>query len=187
MIEQLSKKCFDAIVGIAKQQDAPNKKHMGLLQRSIIVLGAICEQTISIHDTIMKKSCKDKEIEHSDVLSHIGSQDAAQSQPIDAAAHVLLEERVAKVNILSVNTITKSCFEAICGSTYTAIRFLLSSIIPPDESVHKRAAQALCSVFVGCSRLMILAQSEVSLKHAFYSFRCRLIQKQIEYFATLVV
>ena len=143
MLESLSRKCFEAVYNIAKKHEQPNGRQLGLLQRSIIVLGAICEQAGVVYSVSVA------------VANHAG--EVAMGAP----SYLHHEESVARVNIEDVYTVTNSCFQAICGSTYTAIKYILSPVLPPDEAVRKRAAQALCSVFVGCPRLMILAQADV--------------------------
>lgn len=166
LLEKLSKKCFTAVFVIAQQGQIPTNHQLGLLQRSIIVLGALCEQVNSIQEVAaINNSLRKKivEIESSNLLSRIDSKrdDILHASIIDTTAYVYLEERVAKMDIRQVYSVVESNFDAICGTTFAAIRFLLSPHIPSNDALRKRAAQALCSVFVGCSRLIIVAQTEV--------------------------
>ena len=163
MMESLARKCFQAVASIARKRENPNPRQLGLLQRSIIVLGAICEQASVIHGVAM--SVAQSSPSNSSICNSQNWGDGAVI--MDSSAYLDMEETVARGSIESVHTVVKSCFQVICGSTYTAIKYLLSPSLITDEAVKKRAAQALCSVFVGCPRLMILAQADVSFRYAF--------------------
>jgi hypothetical protein len=165
MMENIARKCFDAIYNIARKHENPTPRQMGLIQRSIIVLGAICEQAGVIYRVSVAVPPKASD------GPDVGKADASTTAraALDEPSYLHLEETVAVVDIENLYTVIESCFQAICGSTYTAIKYLMSPSLPPDEAVRKRAAQALCSVFVGCPRLMLIAQADVRI--LFYCFK----------------
>lgn len=139
-LESLAKKCLEAVCTMARQRGAPTPRQMGLLQRSVIVLGAVCEQT----DNILAASTGEG------------------ADPQDNERIAVLAERLARADIATYTISAVSVIlPTLCGATYAAVRLLLSTRMPADELLRKRAAQALCSVFVGCPPLIILAQEEV--------------------------
>jgi hypothetical protein len=73
------------------------------------------------------------------------------------------EEAVATADILAASEehVSSAVFEALCGHTYAAIRYLLTRLPSQDEALSRRCTQALCSVFIGCPRLMVVAHNEV--------------------------
>jgi hypothetical protein len=136
----LAQKCFDSIFALARSFPlndafAPginkfdlSSSQISRIQRSIVVLGSICEQSnkcIYLQDT-----------------SPEGSQDHIISK-------MCLSEKKGDLNSLREN--------ALNGCCYVCVKFCLSLDI---EAIQARAAQALCSVFVGRPNLIISAESD---------------------------
>jgi hypothetical protein len=74
------------------------------------------------------------------------------------------EETVAKLDIMKINEAVTACAEALCGCTYSTLRFLLNNpYFAYEDIIYRRSVRALCSLFCGCPRLMILAQTEARI------------------------
>lgn len=134
----LATKCFESIFTIAQSFPvnyvfAPGINHFELssaqisrIQRSIVVMGAICEQT---------NKCV--------FLRNTTSDGSASDQTI------------AKMTLS--DDLNSLCENALNGSCYVCVKFCLSLNV---EAIQARAAQALCSVFVGQPNLIISAESD---------------------------
>jgi hypothetical protein len=146
---QLADTCFRGIRSIATaipDNSMLSAGHLGNLQRCLIVFGYVCE---------CAKLCAGA------METFVGSFN--QSSPelknlTNAARSVYLSTQVnntiAKRDISAVELLHPS---ALQGSCYAAAIYALTV---PHAVVQIRGAQALCGVFAGCPRLMLLAQQE---------------------------
>lgn len=136
---QLAQKCFNSISWVATNFSvidisAPginhielNSTHIARIQRSIVVLGAICEQTNKC--TYLRETVSS---ETSRICRSI----------LSGSSNNLLKS-------ISENALNSSC--------YVCVKFCLSL---DHENIQARAAQGLCSVFVGCPNLILEAEKD---------------------------
>jgi hypothetical protein len=136
----LAKKCFDSISDIARSMDIHEVFGPGInrfevsasqfarIQRSIIVLGYICEQT---------NKC---------MFLRVTTPTAPNDEII---SRKWLHQTTSSLGSL--------CESALNGSCYVCVKFCLSL---SSEVIQTRAAQALCSVFVGQPNLILAAEKD---------------------------
>ena len=119
----------------------------------MVILSAICEQTNVINAVSIRKQYESECAQSFDDYIRI-----------QEAVYLVSEERAAKMSIFTVSSLDVVCSRALCAFTYCAVKYILAL---PDSSfidvLKKRAVHALCSVFSGCPRLMIVAQNEVGI------------------------
>lgn len=147
---KLIEKLFQSLVMVAKTityhieqyPDQPinnfiTPAHSARLQRCLVVLGYLCEQG---------KKCK--------TALHALSDANADDALLQTSKQILsLNEQLA---IQPLVTITEIHPRTFFGACYAAVTFSLSL---PDAAIQTRAIQALCGIFTGYPRLMLLAQS----------------------------
>jgi len=211
----LAEKCFNAIASVAKTVAQPKDitaAQVARIQRSIVVLGAVCEHSRKCWGALRalrglggggsvssgsgaaspgtaatsrastpsaqqakgkgKDKGKDKDKDKSKgkgkgnssksaALAAAVAEAAAAAAAAAAEAAVGAEslrrahdreEAVARKNIVDI---ARAQPNALNGCCYSAAMYALSL---PFESVQVRAAQALCFVFAGCPRLIMISQ-----------------------------
>jgi hypothetical protein len=68
---------------------------------------------------------------------------------------VQMNENEVKKNLTSIELNPR----IIWGATYATALFCLNTQMPLDQGLQSRAVQTLCSVFIGCPRLIIHSQN----------------------------
>lgn len=139
-VVKLAEKCFSAIAGIASTSTAElTGMQAARIQRCLAVLGAICSNF---------RVC-------GDLLSSYMS--SSSTSPKRVSQSNLTDERLALTPITEIETLQPG---AIYGCCYAATVFSLSFSQP---SVQSQAVQTLCSIFLGCPRLVLLQKSTTLL------------------------
>lgn len=150
----LGSKCFAAIYdvmnGRAKFNNRGSKEtfspaEVGRLQRCLMVLCFLCEFS-SICRNQLVDFASYFDVMRSDSSSILKATIEASAQPNIAVAELPLHQ----IPYLHPNVLH--------GSTYSAALCILSKA--EDSNVQLQAVQALCGVFTGCPRLMILANEK---------------------------
>lgn len=172
---QLAEVCFKGIRGIAStvvDNDKLTMGHLGHLQRCLIVFGYVCEavkkcspameafveQFNHTSPELLELSSAARAVyvgTASDSTHSHTSTNTTNTQAIknNASAtfgnHAIASRDISSIELLHPSTIHGSCYAA---SVY--------ALTIPHTLVQVRGAQALCGVFAGCPRLMLLAQKE---------------------------
>jgi hypothetical protein len=136
-ILRLAERCFAVVLTQAKSLVAgstPTNAQSAQLQRCLVVLGGICAHSKKIGDFLRSIVSEEKGMTAMKKWS-------------------LANEDAAKKPLVSFSTLNPYLLTACCYSA-AAFAFGLN-----DEVVRGRAVQALCDVFSGNPRLMLVAQS----------------------------
>ena len=159
---QLAEVCFKGIRGIAStvvDNDKLTMGHLGHLQRCLIVFGYVCE-AVKKCSTAME-ACEEHFNHTSTELNQLNTSARAVYVTSDTAHttknnanstygnHAIASRDISSIELLHPSTVHGSCYAA---SVY--------ALTIPHTLVQVRGAQALCGVFAGCPRLMLLAQEE---------------------------
>ena len=140
---QLADKCFNAIASVAKSVTAPqnvSEAQGHRVQRSLVVLGAVCEHSRKCMDALKALEAKGRGSPASGGKSFpktLADEQMTMRQYYDK------EEAIAAKPITDIERILPT---AVNGCCYSAAIYALSL---PYEQIQGRAAQALCNVFVG--------------------------------------
>ena len=130
----LGERCYRSMQQAARQP--LSSAQLARLQRCVVVMGYVCEHS---RKCVAVLSSKDERVENNKSGNAVaGSEEAA----IASTPFPLLSSAFSDVNM-----------HALC---YSAVLFCLSL---GNDALKVRAAQALCSVFIGSPRLMLLANN----------------------------
>lgn len=146
---KLADQCFRSIRGIATAVPDSAQLHpgqLGNLQRCLLVLGYVCESA---------RKCPGAMETFADSFNSTSME--LRGLPAAARAVYLAtdaNQSIAKRDISAVELLHPSALQGAC---YAAAIYALTV---PHPAVQKAGAQALCGVFAGCPRLMMLAQQE---------------------------
>lgn len=136
---RLIEPCFHMALRIAVDVDQPVRKSLSQqqsaqLQRCLVILGAAC-------------------LNYKKFASFLPSVTASTKSIKSAKQMVALNEETAKLPLRSHQQFN---FQALTGCCFAVAAFAFSL---QDTLVNSRAVQALCDIFTGNPRLMIVAQS----------------------------
>lgn len=142
----LAEKCFSAVVAVARSVESarstnPSPQHIARLVRSLVVLGMVCKHSIKCSQVLFA----------SDDNGHSSSSSPSKKN----GRHIhSIDLELSRVDVRNIGHISA---KGLFGACYSAASFALKIDNVPTRM---RALQCLCGVFVGCPRLMMVAQEQ---------------------------
>lgn len=145
---QLADVCFKGIRSVSTScadNSLLTPGHIGNLQRCLIVLGYVCE---CVKKCSAEMTTLAQKFHTTPVMANASSAVRKMYASAQANQSIAMKD-IAEVEFLHPATLHGACYAAA-----------IYALTVPNAAVQIRGAQALCGVFAGCPRLMMLAQEE---------------------------
>ena len=137
----------------AQPNISPRKVNYAQIQRCLVVLAAICEHSRICAAQLMKIGLQASRRGRGSVLMS-SNNDVNDVNKAYLKKQLKQEESVAQGDICKMRSVAAV---SLNGASYCAALYCLSL---PDPAIQVRAVQALCRTFIGCPKLILLADGK---------------------------